>query len=157
MNNINIYRYWIFTQISKITIKMSVIILLTSVIYNYYHYTSAKEWKIIFTFLEAKVIGSFISKNKVIYALNNLLVEKVLLKFKYILYEGLKLAGELHLLIFGSMLFCLWLRQKIVNDNPYPKLSEPKIEPSPKISEPVNKPKFLPRKEPDQFIKVKNI
>jgi hypothetical protein len=60
------------------------------------------------------VVGLFTNKNEIIYALNNLLIDKVLLKFKYIGYEGLKLAGMLNLIIFGSMLFCLWLRQKII-------------------------------------------
>ena len=146
-----------FIQIAKIAIAMSFVIILSSVIYSYYHYSSLNEWKIIFRFLESKVIGLFSSQNKITYALNNLLIDKVLLKFKYIGYEGLKLAGMLNLIIFCSMLFCLWLRQKIVNDNPYPKLPEPKIEPSPKISVPVNQPEFLPTEEPDQFIKVKNI
>ncbi len=136
---------------------MSLIIILATVIYSYYRYTSAKEWKIIFMFLEAKIVGLFTSKNKIIYTLNNLLAEKVMLKFKHICYEGLKLAGMLNLIIFGSMIFCLWIRQKIINDNPYPKLPEPKIEPSPKISAPVNQPEFIPEEEPDQFIKVKNI
>jgi hypothetical protein len=136
---------------------MSFVTILASVIYSYCHYSSLNEWKIIFRFLEAKVVGLFTSQNKIIYILNNLLIDKVLLKFKHIGYEGLKLAGILNLIIFGSMLFCLWIRQKIVNDNPYPKLPEPKIEPSPKISVPVNQTEFLPTEEPDQFIKVKNI
>ena len=132
-------------------------ILLASVIYSYCHYSSLKEWQIIFTFLEAKIVRLFRSQNKIIYALNNLLIDKVLLKFRYICYEGLKLAGILNLIIFGSMLFCLWIRQKIVNDNPYSKLPKPKTDPSPKISTPVSKPEFPPAEEPDQFIKVRNI
>ncbi len=157
MNNSEIYRYWIFTQISKIVIKMSIVIILASVIYSYYHHSLAKEWRVIFTFLEAKIVRLFTSKNDVIYALNNLLMERVLLKFQHIYYESLKLAGILHLLIFGSMLFCLWLSRKIINENPYPKPLEPKINLEAKISEPTNKPKPIITEEPDQFIKIPNI
>ena len=157
MNNFRIYRYRVFIQIAKISISISVLIILASVIHSYYHYSSSKEWKIIFTFLEAKVVGLFSNKNAIIYALNNLLVDKVLLKFKYIFYEGFKLAGTLHLLIFGSMILCLWLRQKIINDNPYPKLPEPKTELNPKILEPETRLESAIEEDPDQVIKVRNI
>lgn len=157
MSNLGVYKYRIFIQIIKISISMSILIILASVIYSYCRNSSLREWKIIFTFLEAKVVGLFSSKNAIIYTLNNLLVEKVLLKFKYILYEGFKLAGTLHLLIFGSMILCLWLRQKIINDNPYPKLPEPKTELNPKILEPETRLESAIEEDPDQVIKVRNI
>ena len=58
------YRYRIFVQIIKIALSISIAVILASLIYSYYHYISANEWKIIFTFLEAKVVGLFTTKKR---------------------------------------------------------------------------------------------
>jgi len=106
---------------------------------------------------EAKVVGLFTAKKEIEYIINKLYIDDVITKFKAVLDKGLNLAKMLHLIIFSSMLFCLWMRKKVLDDNPYPVLPKPEINLKTKISEPINKPKSIRAEEAVQFIKVKNL
>ena len=128
---VSLHKYRMFCQVSKVLAKMSVVIIISSIIYCYYNNISNNEWEIGFAWIKKEIIEDFNPNYQLSYPSKNGVIKKVklqyfqgdpyvknsLAKFQIVLYKSLIVAAIMQALLVGSVLFYFWYKGRELKQN----------------------------------------
>ncbi len=133
---VSLHKYRMLMQVGKVLFRMSIAIICLSIISSYYHNISANEWKVGFAFVKKQVIGAFNPNYQITYPYKygsnkygaikkvsiqhfnaDSYVRATLDKFELVLYKSFIVAGVLHILLIGGVLFYFWFKGRVLKAN----------------------------------------
>ena len=138
---VSLHKYRMLMQVGKVLFRMSIAIICLSVIISYYRNISANEWKVGFAFVKKEVIGVFNPNYQITYPYKDgpykygsnkygvikkvsiqhfnadSYVKATLDKFELVLYKSFVVAGVLHILLIGGVLFYFWFKGRVLKAN----------------------------------------
>lgn len=117
---VTLHKYRMLMQVGKVFLRLSVAIILFSVVFSYYNNISKKEWQISFDYLKQEISNSIAlnqSKRKVSNYFLNKQFERVYVKFQTTWDEAVLISGILHLILVGGVIVFFGARGKTLKQN----------------------------------------
>ncbi len=117
---ITLHKYRMLYQVARVFLRLSIFIILFSIIFCYYNNISKNEWQIGFDYLKQEINNSITfdtSKRKISNYFLNRQFNRVCNKFQNTWDEAIFIACVLHLILVGGVIIFFWLKGRALKQN----------------------------------------